>query len=204
VYTGHATGCITINIREADDVVREKLRVELGEAQRTLIGHFRHEIGHYYWEQLVQGRREDDCRVVFGDHNSPTYVEAKEAYYANGAPANWREQYVSPYASMHPWEDFAETWATYLDLVSLLDTAAHTGLGGQTDVVRAELEPLIIRYQALGVALNELNRSQGLLDAVPEVFVPPVVEKLRYIHTLVQQGRAENGMLQASAAAPAT
>lgn len=205
VYTGHANGRITINIREADDVAREQLRVDLGEAHRTLIGHFRHEIGHYYWDMLVKGRREDLTKSVFGDHEHPTYAEALDAHYKNGPPADWAQAFVSPYATMHPWEDFAETWGTYLDMVSELDTAWHHGFGGTDDPVHADLDEMVRRYQELGIALNEINRSVGLLDVVPEVFVPPVVEKLRCIHELVQCGRAENGALrgQTQAAAPA-
>ncbi len=199
VFTGHANGRITINIREADDIEREKLRVDLGEAHRTLIGHFRHEVGHYYWDQLVKGRREEECIAVFGDHNKPTYSEALESYYKNGAPANWPDNYLSAYATMHPWEDFAETWATYLDMISGLDTAHHQGFGGQSDPINADLDAMVRRYQQLGVALNEVNRSMGLLDLVPEVFVKPVVEKLRFIHNLALQGRAENGVLQPAA-----
>jgi hypothetical protein len=199
VFTGHAGGRITINIREADDVEREKLRVDMGEAHRTLIGHFRHEIGHYYWEVLVKGRREEESRRVFGDHNQPTYAEALDAYYKNGAPPNWSEQFVSAYATMHPWEDFAETWATYLDMVSVLDTADDRGFHSASDL-HADLDAMVVRYQQLGISLNEINRSQGLLDAVPEVFVPPVTAKLRFIHDLVRQGRAENGALKSSSA----
>jgi hypothetical protein len=192
VYTGHAAGRITINIREVDSVEREKLRIDLGEAHRTLIGHFRHEIGHFYWDVLVKGRREEECIAVFGDHNNPTYSEALEAHYKNGAPANWAQNYISGYATMHPWEDFAETWAAYLDMTSVLDTAEHAGFGGATRMVYAEIDPMIARYQELGIALNEFNRGMGLLDVVPEVFVPAVVEKLRYIHRLVRLGRGEN------------
>lgn len=195
VYTGHAAGRITINIREADDVEREKSRVTFGEAQRTLIGHFRHEIGHYYWDQLVKGRREDACRAVFGDHDNPTYAEAMETYYQQGAAPDWRTRFVSAYASMHPWEDFAECWATYLDMVSTLDTANDTSFDGEILPLDAPVEALVERYQKLGIVLNEINRGMGLLDVVPEVFVPPVVEKLRFIHELVQLGRDENGAL---------
>lgn len=195
VYTGHAAGRITINIKEADDVEREKLRVDFGEAHRTLIGHFRHEIGHYYWDQLVKGRREDECREVFGDHDSPTYAEALERYYKDGAPADWAQRHVSAYATMHPWEDFAETWATYLDMISGLDTAQHVGFGGETEPIEADVDDMVKRYQQLGIALNEVNRSMGLLDVVPEIFVDPVVVKLRFIHQLVRAGRAENGAL---------
>ena len=196
VFTGHAAGRITINIREADDVEREKMRVHLGEAQRTLIGHFRHEVGHYYWDQLVKGRREAECQSVFGNHDQPTYAEALEKYYKEGAPSDWSQNYISAYASMHPWEDFAETWATYLDMVSGLDTAHYVGFGGEAEPVFAQIEDMVKRYQELGIALNEVNRSMGLLDVVPEVFVQPVMDKFRFIHRLVQAGRAENKALQ--------
>jgi hypothetical protein len=196
VFTGHANGRITINIREADDVEREKLRVDFGEAQRTLIGHFRHEIGHYYWDQLVKGRREVECIAVFGDHNQPTYAEALENYYKNGPAPDWPQRCISAYASMHPWEDFAETWAAYLDMVSGLDTAQHAGFGGVTEPVEADIVDMTRRYQELGVSLNEVNRSMGLLDVVPEVFVEPVIEKLAFIHQLVRAGREENGIFQ--------
>jgi hypothetical protein len=195
VFTGHDHGRITINIREADDVEREKLRVDMGEAHRTLIGHFRHEIGHYYWDMLVKGRREDECKAVFGDHEHPTYSEALDAHYKNGPPADWRQSYISAYATMHPWEDFAETWGTYLDMVSELDTAHYHGFGGNADPVHGELMAMVLRYQELGIALNEINRSVGLLDVVPEVFVTPVIEKLKFVHRLAQLGRAENGAL---------
>ena len=196
VFTGHADGRITINIREADDVEREKLRVNMGEAHRTLIGHFRHEIGHFYWDVLVKGRREDESRAVFGDHDHPTYAEALKLHYKNGAPPDWPEHYVSAYATMHPWEDFAETWSTYLDMISTLDTSRHNGLGGAMDPLETPLDSLVSRYRQLGVALNEINRNLGLLDVVPEVFVPPVIDKLRMIHRLVRQGRKENAFLQ--------
>jgi hypothetical protein len=204
VYTGHANGRITINIREADEVEREKLRLDMGEAQRTLIGHFRHEIGHYYWDMLVKGKREAECIAVFGDHNSPTYAEALDRHYKEGPPAGWQQQYISAYATMHPWEDFAETWATYLDMAGLMDTAYHNGFGGYGDMINADFDGVAKRYQQLGVALNEVNRTMGLLDLVPEVFVPPVVEKLRFIHQLVLAGREENGALKPveSASAP--
>lgn len=199
VYTGHAAGRITINIREADDVEREKLRVEFGESQRTLLGHFRHEIGHFYWDVLVKGRREDECKAIFGDHEHPTYAEALDAYYKNGAPADWSERFISPYATMHPWEDFAETWGAYLDIISSLDTAQHVGFGGCSDPVHADILSMVSRYQKLGIAFNEINRSMGLIDVVTEIFVTPVVAKLQFIHHLVELGRTENGALQVAA-----
>ena len=49
VITGHAQGLITIDIAEADDAERECHRQDMAEPYRTLLGHFRHEIGHHYW-----------------------------------------------------------------------------------------------------------------------------------------------------------
>ncbi len=198
VMTGHDDGRITINIREADDVEREKLRVDMNEAHRTLIGHFRHEIGHYYWDLLVKGRREAECIAVFGDHNNPGYDQALTSYYQTGPRPDWRESFVSAYATMHPWEDFAETWATYLDMIAALDTAEHVGFGGQTDAVHAQFELMVARYQELGLALNELNRTMGLIDLVPEVLVTPVVVKLRFIHELIVAGRDQKTVFHAN------
>ncbi|HVX13816.1 MAG TPA: putative zinc-binding metallopeptidase [Pirellulales bacterium] len=186
VMTGHCEGRITINIQEADDEERERLRVQFGEAHRTLIGHFRHEIGHYYWEVFVRGRKEDDFRAVFGDHERPAYGEALERYYREGPPTDWQQRYISTYASMHPWEDFAETFGAYLDMICLLDSAAHQGLRGG-GAPQASFDAMLVDHQQIGIAMNEMNRSVGLVDLVPEVFVPPVIEKLRFVHRLVRQ-----------------
>jgi len=185
VYTGHAGGKITINIREADSVEREKLRVDLGEAHRTLIGHFRHEIGHYYWDLLVRGRHEDGFKRRFGDHETPPYQEAMARHYGEGPPQDWKDRFVSAYATMHPWEDWAETFALYLDITSVVDTAVNMGLIGPVDF--ADLHAMVGRYRQLGLVLNELNREMGLVDIVPEVLHAPVVEKLGFVHGLVRQ-----------------
>ncbi|WP_193164930.1 zinc-binding metallopeptidase family protein [Microbulbifer hainanensis] len=192
VFTGHACGKITINIREADQLEREKIRLELDEAHRTLIGHFRHEIGHYYWELLVRDRCEDSVIAVFGDHNNPGYQQAMERHYREGPPGDWQQHYVSAYASMHPWEDFAETFATYLDMISALDTASHMGLVPAIDVCGSPLDPMIECYRSLGIAMNEMNRAMGLIDYVPEVFIPPVVGKIGYIHALLHGNPPES------------
>jgi hypothetical protein len=186
VVTGHCQGRITINIQEADDDQRERLRVQFGEAHRTLIGHFRHEIGHYYWEVLVRGRAEDPFKAAFGDHERPTYDEALTRHYQNGPPADWQARFISAYATVHPWEDFAETFGAYLDMICLLDSAHHQGLpsGGQPHL---SLDAMLLDYQQIGIAMNEMNRSVGLVDVVPEVFVQPVVEKLRFVHELVSR-----------------
>ncbi|MEX0643186.1 MAG: putative zinc-binding metallopeptidase [Pirellulales bacterium] len=185
VYTGHAAGNITINIREADDAVRESLRCQFHEAQRTLIGHFHHEMGHYYWERLVQNRREDEFRKLFGDHNSSTYAESMSAYYQYGPRPGWFQSHISAYAAAHPWEDFAETFALYLDMAAVLDTATQLFMSIDADFRGPSVAPLVERYQEVGVLVNEFNRTVGLFDLVPEVVVRPVVAKLDFIHALV-------------------
>jgi len=186
VYTGHANGKITINIREADPVEREKARVWFGEAQRTLIGHFRHEIGHYYWDVLVAGQREDAFKRVFGDHEQPPYAAAIQRYHEQGPAPDWPARCISPYASMHPWEDFAETFSTYLDMASVLRVASEMDMEPGAVLMSLEISDAVERYVKVGVTINEFNRSMGLSDLVPEVFVPPVVDKLRFVDGLVR------------------
>lgn len=187
VYTGHCNGVITINIREADDAVREQLRCQFQESQRTLIGHLHHEIGHYYWDVLVKDRRESDFRRLFGDHNAPPYQEAISAYYQNGPNETWRESFISAYASAHPWEDFAETFALYLDMISTLDTATHLFKSIRANFRSRSVLSLVERYQEVGILVNEFNRTIGLIDLLPDVISRPVVEKLEFIHSLVRR-----------------
>lgn len=186
VFTGHANGKVTINIKEADDVEREKARVSFEEAHRTIIGHFRHEMGHYYWDLLVLGRCEDACISVFGDHNNPDYSTALDQYYNDGPPADWKVDYVSAYATMHPWEDFAECFATYLDMVSVLDIANNELAINVVDPLQASLPDIAKKYVELGLLFNEINRAMGLIDLVPEVFTPAVLVKIQFIHNLLR------------------
>ncbi|SMP73878.1 hypothetical protein SAMN06265222_11733 [Neorhodopirellula lusitana] len=186
VFTGHADGKITINLREADPVERERSRVLFQEAHRTVVGHFRHEIAHFYWQMLVQDICEEDCKVVFGDHDDPSYSDAQKLYYENGPKSNWQAEYVSAYATMHPWEDFAETFATYLDMVSVLDTAWNVGINGGCEPTTADLPAMVDAYIRLGVVLNETNRAMGLIDLVPEILTTMVAAKLEYVHDLIR------------------
>lgn len=190
VYTGHAQGRITINVREADTVEREKARVLFQEAHRTVIGHFRHEIAHYYWQMLIEDVCETEFKAVFGDHESPSYSDAQKRYYKDGPSADWQASFVSAYATMHPWEDFAESFATYLDMVSVLDTAMHMKVAESCDPISATLPDMVKRYASLGVVLNEMNRAMGLIDLVPEVFGGAITSKLQYVHDLVRSAGA--------------
>jgi hypothetical protein len=128
ILTGHDDGLITLNLAEADDAQREALRQQMGEPYRTLLGHFRHEIGHYYWDRLVRDEgRLEECRAVFGDERAD-YDQALKTYYANGPAPNWQNSFISAYATAHPWEDFAETWAHYMHIVDTLEMAASFGI----------------------------------------------------------------------------
>ena len=200
VMTGHSGGLITINIVEADSVERERQRIALNEPYRTLLGHFRHEAGHYYQSVLVDDRGlEDACRAVFGD-DTVSYSEAMTAYYADGPKANWQDAYVTAYATMHPWEDFAETWAHYLHMVDTLDTGAGFGLSVKPkvgedprDSTVIDFDPyqppdfasLVAAWLPLTEAVNSLNRSMGQPDLYPFDLAPKVQEKLRFIHDLL-------------------
>jgi len=183
VATGHQNGCITINVKEADSIHREKARVQFGEPQRTLVGHFRHELGHYIWDRVVLPEELQACREIFGNETKPTYQKALDHYYKVGPPKNWGNNFISAYATMHPWEDFAETFGAYLDMIAVLQTASHFKL---TRPDFAQFDDLISCYQQIGQIGNELNRDMGLLDLVPEVFMPPVIKKLEFIHSLTR------------------
>ncbi|MBV9559958.1 MAG: putative zinc-binding peptidase [Bradyrhizobium sp.] len=202
VLTGHDNGLITIAIAEADDAEREKRRLAMGEPYRTLLGHFRHEVGHYFWDVLVRdGGRLEACRALFGD-DSMDYAQALQRHYAEGPPADWQQHYVSAYATTHPWEDFAETWAHYLHIVDTLEMAAEFGLevrpsadrvGGLS--VRVAFDPyttdnfdsLVAAWLPFTFAMNSVNRAMGLRDLYPFILSPAVIEKLRFVHTLVQR-----------------
>jgi hypothetical protein len=200
VLTGHDNGLITLNIAEADDSQREKVRAEMHEPYRTLLGHFRHEIGHYYFDRLVADTRwTESFRAMFGDERMD-YGEALQQHYQNGAPVDWPQSFISAYATTHPWEDWAETWAHYLHMVDTLDTATSCGLtllpddpqeptlSDNSPVEDANFDNLMKRWFPLTYALNSLNRSLGMPDGYPFTLAPTVVEKLRFVHHVVAAG----------------
>lgn len=205
VMTSHADGLITIALAEADDAERARRRAAMGEPYRTLLGHFRHESGHYFWDRLVRdGGRLDDCRAVFGDERED-YAQALKRNYEQGPPPDWQDRFVSSYAASHPWEDFAETWAHYLHMVDTLEMAGALGLdiapradrSGELsasvafDAYRStDIAALMEAWVPLTVAVNSLNRSMGVPDLYPFVLAQPVVDKLAFIQSLVQPGAA--------------
>ena len=219
VITGHANGLITINIAEADDDERVRRRVALHEPYRTLLGHLRHESGHFFWDKLVRdGGELDSFRQLFGDERE-SYPQALQNYYANPPGyMEWSAQHVSAYASAHPWEDWAESWAHYLHMVDVLETAAsyQTGLTmgeGSPAVTMADpfiqpapsFEDMVAQWVPVTLLLNSLNRSLGQQDAYPFALSAGALQKLRYVHDIVRRPHpvdspATNVLTQPSAA----
>jgi hypothetical protein len=202
VLTGHDDGVITLNIAEADSVERERHRDQLGEQYRTLLGHFRHESGHYYFDQLIANTDWiKPYREIFGDERID-YAECLKHHYAEGARADWENEFVSAYASSHPWEDWAETWAHYLHMIDTLETAHACGLSltprkadePQLTIDRPPLkidtfDEIMGDWFALSYVLNSLNRSVGMPDPYPFKLPPPVYKKLGFVHQLIQSKR---------------
>lgn len=211
VLTGHANGLITLNVEEADDAKREKLRQDLHEPYRTLLGHFRHEVGHYYWDRLIADTPWlPKFRALFGDERQD-YAAALERNYDQGPPPDWADHYITSYASVHPWEDWAECWAHYLHIVDSLDTALGFGMSGED--VEAAVEPfsvndlydpeapdaqrvilLVNSWVQLTTVLNELARSMGQQDYYPFVMTRSALRKLHFIQMVVKSTREASGI----------
>jgi hypothetical protein len=190
VYTGHAKGLITINVAEADDVSRELMRVRMDEPYRTLLGHFRHEVGHFYWDRLVkESPRRSEFDRIFG---SPLgdYGAALKKHYASGARPDWREKYISSYAAAHPWEDWAETWAHFMHMVATMETAHYHGLldldpGGPPIFSGLSTSDLVDRWSKFAVAFNGVNISMGYHYLYPFVLNAVTYEKLAFVRDTI-------------------
>ena len=223
VLTGHDNGLITLNVEEADDATRERIRQEMREPYRTLLGHFRHEIGHYYWDLLVLPTPWiDDYRALFGDERAD-YGAALQQHYEQGPPPDWAQRFVSSYASMHPWEDWAETWAHYLHMADTADTAMSFGIDASNVELTSDLftaadlwQPehpdaakfldFINGWVLLTSMLNELSRSMGQPDYYPFVLPRAAVGKLQFIHGVItaqRSGTAPTMVMAGDVAAPA-
>jgi hypothetical protein len=207
IMTGHAGGVITLNVAEADDDERARRRVQLFEPYRTLLGHLRHESGHYYWDHLVRDHadRLADFRALFGDERMD-YMQALQAHYAAGDhKPDWRPNFVSAYAAAHPWEDWAETWAHYLHMVDLLETAASyrtrivlpSAEGARPskpadpfDGGQGSFDEAIAQWVPVTLLLNSLNRSLGQDDAYPFALSEQALRKLRFVHDVIAQAAA--------------
>lgn len=205
VMTGHNNGTITLNVAEADDEERARRRVSLNEPYRTLIGHLRHECGHFFWDLLIKDTPKlEHFRILFGDERED-YGDALERYYAKEDKlTGWQDSFISSYAQSHPWEDWAETWAHYLHMVDLLETAAsyHTRITvpdpsqphdqrveNPFGPTRPDFRTMLGQWVPLTLLLNSLNRSLGHLDAYPFALSAGARCKLLWVHELLQEHR---------------
>ena len=206
VTTGHANGLITLDLAEADDAHRARMRKQMQEPYRTLLGHMRHEIAHYYEPILCPDGSPQRARYreLFGDERAG-YQEAMDRHYAHGPPDDWAERFVSAYATMHPWEDWAETFAHYLHIRDTLQTSVAYGVTVTGPAVLAtddaplhafpaaasdDLRGLLHAWLPLTYALNALNRSMGADDIYPFVLAPPAIDKLACVDELVRAAGA--------------
>jgi len=204
VITGHQDGLITVNIAEADDDERERRRVHLREPYRTLLGHLRHEVAHYYWDRLIaHSKWLPRFREIFGDETA-AYGATLQAYYQKGPPADWQTRFISAYASAHPWEDWAETGAHYLHIRDTLETAAASGVILEPEhphaktraaapktfaTANAGFDQRVRDWVPLTCVLNNLNRGMGLPDLYPFVLNEPAIQKLGFVHEVVHSRR---------------
>jgi hypothetical protein len=219
VTTGHEGGVITINVAEADDAHREQEKARLGESYRTLLGHLRHEIGHFYWDRLIRDSpRLAEFRRLFGDEQRD-YAAAQASYYAAGPPTDWQEHFISPYACMHPWEDWAESFAHYLHMIDVVESGSQFGLSLRSDPSAADgpvvtlaaveddaFDRAIEAWAPLTYAINCLNRSMGLPDWYPFSVPPEALAKLRFIHQAIRDSapaaaKSDGGVPRSAAAA---
>ncbi len=198
VLIGHDEGHIVIRTAEADDPTREQMRAQLNEPYRTLLGHFRHETGHFIWNKMVRDvHKEDSFRLLFGDENVD-YNQSLERHYSEGPPPGWGSTYISYYATAHPWEDFAECFAHVLHIVDSLETAHMFGIAlapmpHNAFTSDTSFDPYSVLdfdriaevWIPLSVALNSIHHSMGERDLYPFILTPLIKQKLAYVHGLL-------------------
>jgi len=216
IVIGHAGGVITIDLTESLDAYRESLRVRLGEPYRTVLGHFRHEVGHYYQNLLVETgegvRFLDECRALFGDERADYQAEIAR-HYKFGAPDNWSDSFISEYATMHPWEDFAECFAHYLHITDTINTVGEAGLVLVAERARVAvprdivplasyadvpIEQLLYDWKWLALFFNRINTAMGKRPLYPFEIPPPVIRKLGFVHKVIRQGALTAGALNSA------
>ena len=196
--TGHSEGLITILLKEADSLEREKARRKFSEAYRTLIGHLRHEIGHYFWDELIRNQPEklEEFRKLFGDE-SLDYQIALDKYYNSDPPENWQKSFISRYSTSHPWEDWAESWAHYLHVMDMVETAYFFGIEVKNQKYDNAIEPpfdpyfindfdrIIKAFSPISFAVNSINRTMGMPRVYPFKITDAITEKIKFIHQLL-------------------
>jgi hypothetical protein len=175
-----------------------------------MLGHFRHEVGHYYQHVLVETgsgatRYLDECRTLFGDEQV-SYADAIARHYVTGAPEGWAESFISEYATMHPWEDFAECFAHYLHITDCIETSREAGMVLHADRVRftapgdivplqsyadVPVERMLSDWHWMSLFFNRVNTAMGKNPLYPFDIPPAVVTKLGFVHRVVRESARE-------------
>ena len=212
VTTGHLNGVITVNLEEADDTYRQINRQQLGENSRTLLGHFRHESAHYLWQRcLSELPWNDPQRLAFRERFGDEWLDYSSsliAHYQRGATTGWEQNFITGYAASHPWEDWAETWAHYLQIMDGLETCESMGIQvkhlalpllmlpgeagtlpamlPQNGIADGEFLAWLQRWMCLSTVLNEISHSIGEAPLYPFVISVRVAQKLRLAHHYAQ------------------
>ena len=175
--------------------------MQLHEPYRTLLGHFRHESRPLLLGSADQrhGRASRRSATLFGDERAD-YGAALQRHYQSGARPDWQDGFVTAYATAHPWEDWAETWAHYLHMTDTLETAAACGISIAAAApdepalkhVRRPRSPdapsfdrLMDSWFPLTYVLNNLNRGLGLRRRAIRSCSRQAVEKLRFVHDTI-------------------
>ncbi|MGQ4878924.1 zinc-binding metallopeptidase family protein [Billgrantia sp. LNSP4103-1] len=195
VLMGHVAGVVTISVAEADPVLSTTRRQALDEPYRTMIGHMRHEISHMLWWRLsLRDDFLDAFRAMFGDERED-YPAALQRHYQDGPPPDWRQRFLTTYASAHPHEDWAETAAHLLHLTDIADSFVAAGLSspelpnpGWDPYSEPDAMRLIHVAASLTVGVNHVNRSMGLSDLYPFVLSDVALEKLAFVHDWLRRG----------------
>ncbi|MDM7457933.1 MAG: putative zinc-binding metallopeptidase [Paracoccus sp. (in: a-proteobacteria)] len=186
ITMGHAAGEITINITEADALIRLQRQRELGEHYRSMVGHFRHELAHFLFDRLAQAPGFiEGFRSIFGDERED-YAAALARHYK--APRDPGDAFITGYATAHPHEDWAETVAHLLHLVDFTDSFVSTGLTmpglppGFRPYEEEDTALLLAVGMAVAVAVNDINRALDNDDLYPFVLTPEVRRKITFAH----------------------
>jgi hypothetical protein len=195
VQMGHIEGVVTISVAEADPVVRTTRREALDEPYRTMIGHMRHEISHMLWWRLsLRADFLEAFRAMFGDERID-YAAEMQRHFNDGPPPDWRQRYLTAYASSHPHEDWAETAAHLVHLTDIADSFVAAGLSspelpgsGWDPYAETNAEKLVWAAASLAVAVNHVNRSMGLSDLYPFVLSEAALRKLVFVHGWLRRG----------------
>ncbi|MFM2071850.1 MAG: hypothetical protein RLZZ623_2113 [Actinomycetota bacterium] len=178
--TGHRPGVVTVDLREVDDRFRESARLHFRESDRTLIGHLRHEIGHHYFELLVtRSGATDEFRAMFGDERTD-YAAALAAHYEHlGRPVP--DTHISSYATAHPSEDWAETFAHYLHMRDGLETADAFGIDRPTGRPES-FTGMVQRWRRITKGLDEISVGLGHVPPYPFTISAAMEAKMAFVH----------------------